>query len=365
MRIDDFAGEHPAGLAAALAALVRERGADAVREHYVVRVLANRPPWTSTGIRLTPGDRISLFCFGRAWLTANPSAWVGANFGLWARTSARGPILRASRGSCTLSIKAPGEIELASIFPGAWADRTGALASPSQIYQRVAGEFEVLVIVWETNPQEGLKRLAAGDGVAEGKFARELGALLNPVRTPRGWKYLWELGEAEAFRAADAGTIRCEIANDAAIVQKAVSAPLTPATRLRWSWKVDRLPSQRAEDALAFHDYVSIAVEFDNGQDLTYLWSAALDPEFSFRCPISSWRERETHLVIRSGSEQSGCWINEERAIWHDYQRAIGKPPARIVAVWLIAVCIFQHGAARAEYRDIQLRGDAEVLRVS
>jgi Protein of unknown function (DUF3047) len=110
---------------------------------------------------------------------------------------------------------------------------------------------------------------------------------------------------------------------------------------------------------------VSLAVEFDNGQDLTYLWSAALDPEFSYRCPISSWRNRETHLVIRSGSGQLGRWINEEREVWRDYERAVGTPPARIVAVWLIAVSIFQHGAARAEYRNIELCRGSEVLRVT
>ena len=128
---------------------------------------------------------------------------------------------------------------------------------------------------------------------------------------------------------------------------------------------VDRLASESAEDSLANHDYVSVAVEFDNGQDLTYLWNAALDPEFSYRCPISSWRNRETHLVIRSGSGQLGRWINEEREVWRDYERAVGTPPARIVALWLIVVCIFQHGVARAEYRNIELYRGSEVLRVT
>lgn len=254
---------------------------------------------------------------------------------------------------------------MANLFPGAWADPTGALASPAEIYDRVAGGFEVLVIRWQVDPQTGLARLAAGGGPATREFAEELAALRNPKRTPPGWKYLWEVGEAEAFAATEEGAIRCEIADDAAIVQKAAAAPLTPETRLRWSWKVDRLPSERAEDSVANHDYVSLAVEFDNGQDLTYLWSAALAPEFSYRCPISSWRNRETHLVIRCGAGDLGRWINEERALWQDYRRAVGTPPARIVALWLIAVSIFRHGVARAEYRNIELVGGSGILRVT
>jgi hypothetical protein len=107
-----------------------------------------------------------------------------------------------------------------------------------------------------------------------------------------------------------------------------------------------------------------LAVEFDNGQDLTYLWSAALEPERSFRCPVASWRQRETHIVIRSGHEDLGRWIDEERDLWRDYQNAIGSPPARIVGVWLIAASIFQHGQGRCEYRDIELAAAFGVRRV-
>jgi hypothetical protein len=69
--------------------------------------------------------------------------------------------------------------------------------------------------------------------------------------------------------------------------------------------------------------------------------------------------------VIRSGGGELGRWIDEEREVSRDYQRAVGKPPARIVAVWLIAVSIFQHGVASAEYRNIELRSGSEILRVS
>jgi hypothetical protein len=117
------------------------------------------------------------------------------------------------------------------------------------------------------------------------------------------------------------------------ILQRYVEAPFIADSRVRWSWNVKSLPSVRAEDSRTTHDYLSLAVEFDNGQDLTYMWSAALEPEFSFRCPIATWRDRETHVVIRSGRENLGRWIAEERDLWRDYQNAIGSPPDRIVGL--------------------------------
>jgi hypothetical protein len=59
------------------------------------------------------------------------------------------------------------------------------------------------------------------------EFAAELPALGNPMRTPSGWKYLWEVGDAKAFAETGQGRFRCEIADDVAIRQKAASATLT------------------------------------------------------------------------------------------------------------------------------------------
>ena len=58
---------------------------------------------------------------------------------------------------------------------------------------------------------------------------------------------------------------------------------------------------------------------------------------------------------MRSGTSGLGRWVTEERAVRRDYASAIGTPPARIVAVWLIAVAIFQRGRGRAAFADIDV----------
>ena len=356
LRRNESAETLRADFSAALESLDRSIG-----EFHFVTVPANRPPWTATGIQITTNDRVSLFCAGRA---STPYAWVGAHFGLWIRIGERGPIFRAARGSITFTAEHSGELFLANLFPGAWADENGALASSPAIFGKVSGTYEVLIIRWRSDPAAGLQKLADRRGRAAEIAQAELGALQNPIKLPPGWKYMWWAGDAQCFGASAENGIRCEVVDEATILQKTAHAPFTSATRLRWSWKVDQLPSARAEDSVAHHDYLSIAVEFDNGRDITYFWSSAIEPERSFHCPIPSWSNRETHVVARSGVRDLGKWIDEDRELWRDYARAIGEPPSRIVAVWLIAVGVFQHSVGRCEYRNIEIVNGSEILRV-
>jgi len=327
-----------------------------IRESRFVHVPANCPPWTASGIELALGEQVSIFATGRAWLASNSAAWQDSHFALWFRIGGKAPIFRASRGSRTFVVRQAGELEMANIFPTMWADESGAVAATAELFQRAAGGFDVLVIRWRRDAQAGLAQLARGSAHCARIAAGELAAVRQPPHPPSGWNYLWMVGESDVFSEVERGVIRCDVADEAAILQKPVSAPFDSDTHLGWSWKIDSLPATGEESSLSNHDYLSIAVEFDNGRDLTYFWSAALAPETSFHCPVSMWRGRETHLVVRSGNSDLGRWMKEKRNLWNDYAKAIGgPPPSRIVAVWLIAVSNFRHGRARCEYRDLEL----------
>jgi hypothetical protein len=276
-------------------------------------------------------------------------------------------MFRTPKGTLTFTAEHPGRLYLSNVFPGEWLDAYGRMANPAVLEASAAGGFTVLVIRWRADSADGLRELAQRPGPAARLAEEELQRLLSPVVVPEGWGYLPSLGDAGVFSQVDTpdgAVIRCRCDSDAMILQRSLEAPFTPDTRVRWSWKVESLPSARAEDSLVTHDYLSLAVEFENGKDLTYLWSAALEPERIFQCPVASWRNRETHIAIRSGRDGLGDWIAEERDIWRDYHAAIGSPPARIVGVWLIAASVFQHGQGRCEYRDIELATASGARRV-
>jgi hypothetical protein len=140
--------------------------------------------------------------------------------------------------------------------------------------------------------------------------------------------------------------------------------PLGADTRVSWRWRVDSLPATGAEDSFTTHDYVSLAVEFDNRKDLTWYWSAGLPVGRHYACPLPTWTARETHVVVRNGDEGLGHWFDETRPVASDYRAAVGEPPARIVGVWLIAVSLFRRGRARATFADIRLSDGTRMLQV-
>lgn len=330
-----------------------------------LRVDSSQAPWLDTGIALVGGQSVSYFAHGATRLKALHAVSVPARFQLWARVGA-GEVLRGTRDSHSFVAGCDGALQLGAYFPGEWTSRGGDNAVPAAAYQQVEGDIDVLVIAWAAgvDARDGLAALA---GIADELVACETARFATAPATPAGWQYLWFLGPSESFRDhrhAGESCIDCRTAADAAILQRDAELPLLPATRLAWRWCVDALPSALAEDSLPTHDYLSIAVEFDNGLDLTYLWSVSLPVGTVFRCPLPHWDQRETHAVVRSGTRELGQWLNEERDVFADYQAmvaptATAPPPGRVLRVWLIAVSLFQRGAGACRFADITLTNTA------
>jgi len=344
-----------------LSALLQRLPSGLIESYRFVDLPATQPPWLATELQLQPGDRLTTLACGRTYLSRALDVWVAPQFQLWMRIGSGGTIFRGTRDSHSFTADAAGNLQLASYFPGEWSTPTGALGTPVADYAKVGGSMRILLIRWHAGvePQQGLAALAAlGD--VQGLIAGERARLQQPVVAPQGWRHLWFLGPSEIYRrcehALQPAAICCHTQHDVAILQKDVELPLQADTTLQWSWKVDALPSALREDTLPTHDYLSIAVEFDNGRDLTYMWSAALPVGTHFQCPLPTWTARETHWVVRSGTAELGTWLNEKRKVFEDYRIAIGGPmPQRVVRVWLIAVSLFQRGEGRCAYADIRL----------
>jgi hypothetical protein len=342
-------------------------GEGIVQDHTFVTIPSNRPPWSDSGVTVEAGDRVTTFAIGRTRLEGTDIS-IGPAFQLWFRIGPDGEIFRGTRDTHTFDVAAGGRLYLASYFPGEWGTRTGDLGVPAAVYEQVSGSLSVLVVRWLSDPLEGLVMLAALGDVGD-LIATEMDRLTAPILPPEGWYYKWFLGPAEIYRSYDApgreGAISCHTNGDCGLLLRDVSLPLKPNTRLRWSWKMDVLPSEVREDSLLTHDYMSIAVEFDNGQDITYFWSAELPVGTGFRCPIPLWAHRETHVTIRSGQRGLGTWLSEERDVYEDYVNHVGGPAgASVVRVWLIALTLFQGREGIGQYADITFVADGELIPV-
>lgn len=336
----------------------------------VLALPGNVPPWTRTGLALRAGDRVSLLAAGEVVISEALGIRARPSFCLWRRVGERGHVRGSARDTTTFEAESDGTLHL-GILNGEWATPDGRLAGPVDAYATATGGFDVLLLHWGRRSEADvvaalrhLVELEPGDALLRDELAR----LESPVERPRGWHPHWLIGESDVFSVvADSGQrrIRSHPVDEVAIYRYPVDLPLDASTRLSWRWNVARLPSEVAEDALLTHDYLSIAVELDDGRDLSWFWSASLPTETSFHCPIPAWNARETHLVVRSGTDDLGGWLAEERSVLRDYERAIGSPPDRVVAVWLIAVSLFQHATGDALFADIALHSDTGTVRVT
>jgi len=313
--------------------------------------------WADPAIEVTTGQTITLLAAGQVWLSREANLAFPPSVGLWYRI-ADGPVTRCISNTGTFVADRSGPLLLIAKPPGEWADPAGNFFAEYP-HAGASGGFIVAVLVWSGDLEAGLTAFASHDssGIAQAERIRRA----NEQPLPRGWVPLWRLGQNSTFHqdvAADGSRVlACRCENDAAIVKYPVDIAIDDDTRLAWSWRVDQIPSQHPENTTPTHDYLSIAVEFENGQDLTYYWSAALPVGTSFRCPLSWWDKYETHLVARSGASELGRWISEEKPILEDYRKAVGGAvPQRAVGVWLIAVSAFQRGLGQAAYREMQLK---------
>jgi hypothetical protein len=326
---------------------------------------ADRPPWTPTGLLVREGEEITLLGSGFVRWSRHRDIGAGAKFHLWARVRG-GRAFGCTQDTTTVVADRDGEVEVC-VYRGAWADRYGHLATGPEAYAKGSGGLEVTVVTWPRGVRavDGLPTLA---GVDPALVRAESARLATPLTRPAGWTHLLDFGETDVFRAGRAGgaaaiDVVCD--DDIGILTTPVRMSLTPSTVLEWSWRVDALPSAEREDSMWSHDYLSIAVEFGDGRDLTWFWSAALPPDSGFACPAPSWRDRETHVAVRSGTDGLGSWHTETRRVWDDVSRFTGgAPPGRIVAVWLIAVSHFSRSLARGSFAGIRLVDGDTVVQV-
>jgi hypothetical protein len=327
-----------------------------IRDVRTLHMPASVPPWTETGIELERGERLTVLATGRVMWSREADLFAGPRHHLWGRIGDR-PVFRLGSDTHTLSAAERGALRLC-IYHGTWASPDGTLATSLDAYASLQGGIDVVAIRWgDVSPEQGIAALAS-IAPSDPLLAAERERLGSSRRLPPGFEPLWFVGQSDIFYRAqidEAPTIAVRADATAGIVRRPVELALRPGTFLEWSWRVNALPSRVREDALATHDYVSIALEFDDGRDLTWYWSAALPEGHHYGCPLPRWAGRETHVVMRSGPEGLGAWVDERCDVQTDAARALGRAPSHIVAVWLIAVSLFQRGLASADFRRIAL----------
>jgi Protein of unknown function (DUF3047) len=338
-----------------------------VRDYTWLTLPGTQAPWFPGNFALNAGDAVSYFAEGRVYANKLLDIYVNPSLQLWCKVGADGEIFRGTRSSHSFVAQTGGEFSFGNYFPNDWSHPQGQRKQSDEVYKSVSGELRILLIRWNGSATEGLQSLlSAGDH--EGRIKSELDRIQQGDTTPPGWRYLWNVGPGEIYRQhkdlQQQPCIHCRTHADVGILQKDVDLPLSRHTEISWRWCIKQLPSTLREDSLPSHDYLSLAVEFDNGRDITYYWSSQLPVGAGYDCPLPNWKGIEYHVVVRSGLVGLGEWLDERRNLYADYQKYMGEPPARITRVWLIANSVFQRGEGVGDYSQIQLHDEQGVTHV-
>jgi hypothetical protein len=311
-------------------------------------------PWIDLGLAASKGQQVTFLLTGRMWIARQFDLWFAPGIVFHARTRGRRPIYSPGTETGTMIAAHNGPLEIARAA-AQFSDEDGTLWTPADEYRNQEVKIVGVALLWKGDAASGLASLAA-HGDIDGLVGAEIARLKRGRKLPEGWSNYFSLGGgAEIFSRAENGDILCESAASASIIERALSLPFSSLPKLGWRWKIDELPSAVAEDKAPFHDYLSIGVKFEDGQDLTYIWSAALPPGKVFRCPLAGWDKVETHMIVASGTEGLGSWREFERDLAADYAAHIGGPAKAISQIWLLAVTPFQRRRGACRYADIKI----------
>ncbi|MEM7540563.1 MAG: DUF3047 domain-containing protein [Pseudomonadota bacterium] len=353
----------PGELAGDINAMVKANKPPGLTAVQSFRLVGNDLPWKPINLTVEKGQQITFLLSGRWWLVKELDIWVEPGLAFFARAGGQNPIYNPQSNTGTFVAPHSGEISIARAI-GEWQnDEAQDVATPKEVYQKAEGWIEGVALVWDADPLAGLSSLLKG-GDSAGIVAEEINRLRSQPPDPQGWKPLYVTGNPGIFSSCDSGQICCHSHKNACLLKNEFDLPLSADAQIDWRWVVEELPSRKREDQLLTHDYLSVAVEFDDGQDLTYFWSSELPVGQVFRCPIPSWAPIETHMVLRSGHAELGQWKSESRNLFADYKEHIGGDAKRVVGVWLIALSFFQRGTGKARFADMNVSAGEQSKRL-
>ena len=310
--------------------------------------------WVASGMAVSAGDAVALFADGV--LEADGNSFEPRHL-LWYRVGENGDAVQFMANQEAFVTATDGEVFI-TLRPGGfyWSDRRGSYPEAFTSAPPVPMNMTIELVRFSGPLNDGLTALSAS-GDASAQLALQAQAARK--RLPDGFDHLWILARSNVWAqgAIDGRPgITADTDDDVGIVKMPLDLVLNADTRFGFEWRYDAVPALGPETSAQFHDYLSIALEFDNGQDLTWMWSAELPEGTHFACPLPGWEEKETHWVLQTGSEGLGRWFAHQRPVLEDYQAAIGgEPPTRIVGIWFIANSLFGRQRAAASFADVAI----------
>ena len=317
-----------------------------------VQLNSSHEGWINTGLEAVKGDKILVSAEGS--LDIGLEAPMEGRHLIWVRFGGNGEVFQLTFNDEIIIANDDGLLHVAFLNPPnvVLGNRKGELNSSYKLIPETDLDFKISAAKLSGGQ---LDHTAFAQKLAKAERNAELVKSL-----PAGFDHLWYLGASNIFASKQTSRgpgVFVKTNNDGGIIKKELDIPLTKTTEIDFSWLYRELPAIAPETTLPTHDYMSIAIEFDNGQDITWYWSHSLAPETFYRCPLAGWDKVETHIVVQSGQDGLGEWHQHKRNIYSDYSTSVGgEMPKKIVGIWFIGNSLFGRRGADAEFANISVQ---------
>lgn len=215
-----------------------------------------------------------------------------------------------------------------------------------------------------------------GDIITSGEFSAGVagGAL------PQEWQPLEfkKIARHTVYSLIDAGgtvVVKAQSKAAASGLTRAVHIDPSRYPLLRWRWKVDQVIEKadirtKQGDDYAARIYITFAYEPDKVSlvkkakykaarflygdapigAINYVWD---NKTLVGTVVDNSYTDFVKMIVVESGNEKSGQWVEEERNIYQDYKRAFGDEPPMISGIAIMTDTDNTGASATAYYGDI------------
>ena len=212
----------------------------------------------------------------------------------------------------------------------------------------------------------------------------EQAAALVPTSWPQTWQHFALPGKqtTEYSRARVDGrdTMAAHAASSASLMRKAVNIPSEELDHIRFSWKVPDLIEQADLSVRENADSpVRIVLAFDGDRSkfsaknailselshvitgepmpyatLMYVWS---NKRAAGSVITSARTDRIRKIVVESGAMNLNQWLDYERNIRADFEKAFGEAPGALVGVGIMTDTDNTRTTSRAWYGPVSLAG--------
>lgn len=201
---------------------------------------------------------------------------------------------------------------------------------------------------------------------------------------PDGWKPLTfkkipKLTQYELVKDGDNVVVKATSEASASGLTKEITIDPKAFPLVRWRWKVENLlknsdVSRKDGDDYPARLYITFEYDPDKvsfSKKLKYkagraifgdIPIGALNYIWETKTPVgtiveNAYTDFARMIVVESGPQRVGTWVQEERNIYEDYKKAFGEEPPRINGVAIMSDTDNTKERAVAYYGDIQFVG--------